>query len=74
MDRRATLNDALDDMLTSSHGGAIVTGRREEFLGVADFASVTRMVQSAGEDGHGDGEHHDGQEPAGPPPPPTRTS
>jgi osmoprotectant transport system ATP-binding protein len=64
VDRRATLNDALDDMLTSSHGGAIVTGRREEFLGVADFASVTRMVQSAGEDGHGDGEHHDGQEPA----------
>ena len=40
VDRRATLNDALDDMLTSSHGGAIVTGRREEFVGVASFASV----------------------------------
>jgi osmoprotectant transport system ATP-binding protein len=64
VDRRATLNDALDDMLTSSHGGAIVTGRREEFLGVADFASVTRMVQAAGEDGDQQGEHHDGREPA----------
>jgi osmoprotectant transport system ATP-binding protein len=64
VDRRATLNDALDDMLTSSHGGAIVTGRREEFLGVADFASVTRMVQSAGEDDAWDAEHHEGQAPA----------
>jgi osmoprotectant transport system ATP-binding protein len=67
VDRRATLNDALDDMLTSSHGGAIVTGRREEFLGVADFASVTRMIQAAGDSEHGGehrGEHHDGREPA----------
>ncbi len=48
VDRRATLNDALDDMLTSSHGGAIVTGRREEFLGVASFASVTRQIRSIG--------------------------
>jgi len=45
VDRRATLNDALDDMLTSSHGNAIVTGRREEFLGVVDFASVTAQIQ-----------------------------
>jgi osmoprotectant transport system ATP-binding protein len=49
VDRRATLNDALDDMLTSSHGAAIVTGRREEFLGVVDFATVTRQIQDAGE-------------------------
>ena len=27
IDHRATLNDALDTMLTSSHRGAIVTGR-----------------------------------------------
>lgn len=45
VDRRATLNDALDDMLTSSHGGAIVTGQREEYLGVVDFASVTAQIQ-----------------------------
>ncbi len=48
VDRRATLNDALDDMLTSSHAGAIVTGRREEFLGVASFTSVTQRIQNAG--------------------------
>ncbi|RYU13879.1 ABC transporter ATP-binding protein [Nocardioides iriomotensis] len=49
VDRRATLNDALDDMLTSSHGAAIVTGRRDEFLGVVDFATVTQQIQDAGE-------------------------
>jgi osmoprotectant transport system ATP-binding protein len=48
VDRRATLNDALDDMLTSSHGAAIVTGRRDEFLGVVDFATVTQQIQAAG--------------------------
>ena len=47
VDRRATLNDALDDMLTSSHGAAIVTGRRDEFLGVVDFATVTQQIQAA---------------------------
>jgi osmoprotectant transport system ATP-binding protein len=47
VDRRATLNDALDDMLTSSHGAAIVTGRRDEFLGVVDFATVTQQIQNA---------------------------
>jgi osmoprotectant transport system ATP-binding protein len=45
IDRRATLNDALDDMLNSSYGAAVVTGRRDEFLGVVDFASVTRHIQ-----------------------------
>ena len=29
VDRRATLNDALDTMLTSSHGAAVVTGDRD---------------------------------------------
>ena len=62
VDRRATLNDALDDMLTSSHGGAIVTGRREEFLGVASFASVTRQIQSIG--GESDQERLDRGTPA----------
>jgi osmoprotectant transport system ATP-binding protein len=50
VDRRATLNDALDDMLTSSHGGAIVTGRRDEFLGVVDFESVTNQIRATVED------------------------
>ncbi|QDP94758.1 ABC transporter ATP-binding protein [Microlunatus elymi] len=44
VDRRATLNDALDTMLTDSHAGAIVTGRRDEYLGVIDFQSVTEYM------------------------------
>lgn len=64
VDRRATLNDALDDMLTSSHGGAIVTGRREEFLGVAAFSSVTRQIQSVGGGGDSDEERLDRGTPA----------
>ena len=54
VDRRATLNDALDDMLTSSHGGAVVTGRRDEFVGVIDFASVTRQIQATAEEARSD--------------------
>ena len=50
VDRRATLNDALDDMLTSSHGGAVVTGRRDEYLGVVDFESVTQQIRTTTED------------------------
>ncbi len=50
VDRRATLNDALDDMLNSSHGAAIVTGRRDEFLGVVDFASVTAQIQQTSQE------------------------
>jgi osmoprotectant transport system ATP-binding protein len=41
IDHRATLNDALDLMLTESHGGAIVTGRRDEYQGVINFDAVT---------------------------------
>ena len=58
LDSRATLNDALDTMLTSSHGGAIVTGDRDQFLGVIDFASVTDhmrlLEQQAAEATNGD--------------------
>lgn len=50
VDRRATLNDALDTMLTSGHGGAVVTGRRDEYLGVVDFAQVTELVQASQEE------------------------
>jgi osmoprotectant transport system ATP-binding protein len=55
VDRRATLNDALDTMLNSSHGGAVVTGRRDEYLGVVDFSAVTTLVQATEEELAGDG-------------------
>jgi osmoprotectant transport system ATP-binding protein len=46
LDERATLNDALDTMLTSSHGGAVVTGRRDQYLGVVDFTAVTEHMRA----------------------------
>jgi osmoprotectant transport system ATP-binding protein len=46
LDERATLNDALDTMLTSSHGGAVVTGRRDQYLGVIDFDAVTEHMRA----------------------------
>ena len=46
LDRRATLNDALDTMLTSSHGGAIVCGDRDQYLGIVDFDSVTDRMRT----------------------------
>ncbi|WP_435200360.1 ABC transporter ATP-binding protein [Janibacter sp. GS2] len=50
VDRRATINDALDSMLASSHGGVLVTGRRDEFLGVVTFEAVTDHIRAAHED------------------------
>ncbi|NUR94191.1 MAG: ABC transporter, partial [Kribbellaceae bacterium] len=47
IDRRATLNDALDTMLMSSHGSAVVTGRRDEYLGVVDFQAVLARIQDS---------------------------
>jgi osmoprotectant transport system ATP-binding protein len=49
VDRRATLNDALDTMLSSSHGAAVVTGRRGEFAGVVDFEAVTAHIRATEE-------------------------
>ncbi len=49
LDERATLNDALDAMLTSTHGGALVTGDNDRYLGVVDFGQVVdhlRAVQA----------------------------
>jgi osmoprotectant transport system ATP-binding protein len=46
LDERATLNDALDTMLTSSHGGAVVTGARDQYLGVIDFDAVTEHMRA----------------------------
>lgn len=45
--RRATLNDALDTMLVSSQGCAVVTGRGDEFLGLVSVESVMHAIQSA---------------------------
>ena len=45
IDHRATLNDALDTMLTNSHGGAVVTGDRDRYIGVVDFAAVTDFMR-----------------------------
>jgi osmoprotectant transport system ATP-binding protein len=50
LDSRATLNDALDTMLTSSHAGAIVCGNRDEYLGVVDFDSVTGHMRAIEEE------------------------
>jgi osmoprotectant transport system ATP-binding protein len=45
IDVRATLNDALDTMLTNSHGAAVVTGDRDRYLGVVDFQAVTDFMR-----------------------------
>ena len=43
----ATLNDALDTMLVSSAGAAVVTGRRDAFLGVITVEVVMEAITSA---------------------------
>ncbi|MBF4631767.1 ATP-binding cassette domain-containing protein [Clavibacter michiganensis subsp. phaseoli] len=43
---RATLNDALDTMLVSSAGAALVTGRVGAFLGVIDVETVMDAITS----------------------------
>jgi osmoprotectant transport system ATP-binding protein len=46
---RATLNDALDTMLVSSQGGAIVTGRRDSYVGVISVDTVMAAIQRSRE-------------------------
>ena len=41
----ATLNDALDEMLTSSHGVVVVTGRRNKYEGVVRIETVMEAMQ-----------------------------
>ena len=54
LDSRATLNDALDTMLSSSHGAAVVTGERNQYLGVIGFEAVTEYMRALEEKaGHG---------------------
>lgn len=43
---RATLNDALDSMLVSTHDGVVVTDNRDQYLGVATFDRVSGLVNS----------------------------
>lgn len=43
---RATLNDALDTMLVSSAGAALVTGKRDRFLGVIDVETVMDTIST----------------------------
>ena len=42
--RKATLNDALDTMLVSSVGAALVTGRRDAFLGVINIETIMDAI------------------------------
>ena len=44
IDHRSTLTDALDSMLSSSHGGAMVT-QRGRYQGVATYDAVTKYLQ-----------------------------
>ncbi len=50
IDQGATLNDALDTMLSSSHGAAVVTGDRDQYLGVVDFGAVTDHIRAVEEE------------------------
>ncbi|RCK68246.1 ATP-binding cassette domain-containing protein [Desertihabitans brevis] len=49
IDHRATLNDALDTMLVSAYAGVIVTGRRDQYVGVATFEAVTALITARNE-------------------------
>nr|WP_233563705.1 ABC transporter ATP-binding protein [Cryobacterium tepidiphilum] len=44
---RATLHDALDTMLASAVGAALVVGRRDTLLGVVDVSVVTDAISAA---------------------------
>jgi osmoprotectant transport system ATP-binding protein len=43
---QSTLNDALDTMLTSSHGVVVVTGRRDVYQGVIRVETIMNAIQS----------------------------
>ena len=52
VERRSTVNDALDSMLVSSHGGAMVT-ERGRYVGVIFYESVTDYIRKLNSDGVG---------------------
>ncbi len=41
----STLNDALDEMLTSSHGVVVVTGRRNTYQGVVRVETIMDAME-----------------------------
>lgn len=49
IDQRSTLTDALDSMLYSSHGGAMVT-RRGRYTGVVSYDAVTEHLRTIQEE------------------------
>jgi len=51
---RSTLNDALDVMLVGSVSAAIVTGRRDAFLGLVTVDTVMESIRAAQEAAKGD--------------------
>jgi osmoprotectant transport system ATP-binding protein len=67
----STLNDALESMLTSSHGVVVVTGRRNKYEGVVRVETIMEAIhglraQTAGAAKPGmDGADHTGSDPDG---------
>ncbi|GAA3285332.1 ABC transporter ATP-binding protein [Nesterenkonia halobia] len=49
VDHRSTLSDALDSMLVSSHGGAMVT-ERDAYIGVISYDAVTEHIRGLREE------------------------
>lgn len=49
IEQRSTLTDALDSMLSSSHGGAMVT-RRGRYMGVISYDAVTEHLRTVQEE------------------------
>lgn len=50
VDHRSTLADALDAMLATGHGGAIVTGVRDDYRGVVSFQAITEQIRAVDEE------------------------
>ena len=52
----STLNDALDEMLTSSHGVVVVTGRRGAFKGVIRVETIMEAISELRNGAQSDGQ------------------
>ena len=61
IDDSFVLNDALDAMLTSSHGAVVVTGGRGEYRGVASFQQVMEHIRQVQEQAAALSERVDGE-------------
>ena len=48
MNLASTLNDALDEMLTSSHGVVVVTGLRNAYQGVIRVETIMDAISGTG--------------------------